>query len=359
MTDNPAVDQILKGLREGQVPRQVRVFAAQGLLPVGREELLRMQILLTSDAEEEIAGLAKKSVKEEDAGFVLEFVARSATDPLELELLARVRREEDIWMGIAGNQYVADQTLRVLARHGGPLVQDVIITNQVRLLSCLELLEDLRANPTVGQVVLRRVKEFEEEFIEKAIRAEERGEELDAGEVGPSIEEALEELKAIGARIPALDELLLPVDPDEELAKEARRSGKNAFAALLTLNTHEKIMRALKGNREERSILITSRNRLVARAVLGSPKLSDLEVERFAASKSVSDEVIRTIAANPRWLRRYPVILALAGNPKTPLRTALNLLARLNVRDLKRLSRDRSIPGPVRSTADRLASNRR
>ncbi len=359
MTENPAVEQILNGLREGQVPRQARFFAAQGLLPVGREELLRMQILLTADADEEIAGLAKKSVKEEDGAFLSEFVTRSAADPLELDLLARVRREESIWMAIAGNQHAADQTLRVLARHGGPLVQDVIVTNQVRLLNCLELLEDLRSNPTVGQVVLRRVKEFEEEFIQKAIEAEERGELLEGSEAGPSIEEALEQLKSIGAHLPAVEDLPIPADLDEELVREARSAGKSAFAALLTLNIHGKIMRALKGNREERSILITSRNRLVARAVLSSPKLSDLEVERFASSKSVSDEVIRTIAGNPRWLRRYPVILALAGNPKTPIRTALNLLPRLNVRDLKRLSRDRSVPGPVRSTADRLAANRK
>ena len=50
-----------------------------------------------------------------------------------------------------------------------PAVQDVVITNQVRILNCLEALEDLRANPQVSQVVLRRVREFEEEFIEKAV----------------------------------------------------------------------------------------------------------------------------------------------------------------------------------------------
>jgi len=353
------VDQILEGIRTGQVPRQVRLFAAQGLLPVAREDLLRMQILLTSDPDEEIAALARASLEAEDEGVLVALVQEQELDSLELDLLARTRREEDLWVAIAGTPAVSDETLRILARYGGPLVQDVVMTNQVRILGCLDLLEDLRANPTVTQVILRRVKEFEEEFIEKAIEVENRGEELEPPEPGPSIEEALAALRAIGANLPAADELVPPGDADEELARQAEREGKSIYAQLLTLTTHEKIMRALKGSREERAILINSRNRLVARAVLGSPKLSEIEIERFAASKSVSDEVIRTIAANPRWLRRYPVILALAGNPKTPIRVALTLLPRLNHRDLKRISKDRNVSGPVRTTAGRLLARRR
>ncbi len=353
------VDQILEGIKKGQVPRQVRLFAAQGLLPVAREDLLRMQILLTSDPDEEVASLAEASLAAEEESVLIALVKEHELDPLELDLLARVRREDELWMAIAATSTVSDQTLRILARYGGPLVQDVIMTNQVRILGCLDLLEDLRANPSVTQVILRRVKEFEEEFIEKVVQSENRGEELESPEPGPSIEEALEALRAIGARLPAEDELVPPSDADEELAQQAERDGRSIYAQLLTLTTHEKIMRALKGSREERSILINSRNRLVAKAVLASPKLSEIEIERFAASKSVSDEVIRTIANNPRWLRRYPVILALAANPKTPIRVALNLLQRLNHRDLKRISKDRNVPGPVRTTAGRLHARRR
>jgi len=62
----------------------------------------------------------------------------------------------------------------------------------VRLLAHLEILDDLRANPRVSQVVLRRVREFEEEFIEKAIS----GQFALAEEQGTSIEEALAALRA-------------------------------------------------------------------------------------------------------------------------------------------------------------------
>jgi len=74
-----------------------------------------------------------------------------------------------MWAAVAVHGRTSDETLRVLARHGSPLIQDIIMTNQVRLLAHLEILDELRANPRVTQVVLRRVHEFEEEFIEKAI----------------------------------------------------------------------------------------------------------------------------------------------------------------------------------------------
>ncbi len=352
-------EQILDGIRKGQVARQVRLFAAQGLLPVAREDLLRMQILLTADPDEEVARLASETLAGEDEEVLLDLVRTGELSALELDLLARIRRDQKLWMAIAARPESSDETLRILARYGDPLVQDVIMTNQVRILACLDLLEDLRSNPAVTQVILRRVKEFEEEFIEKAVAAETRGEPLETPEPGPSIEDALEALRAIGARLPAEEELVPPGDVDEELARQAEEAGKSIYAQLLILTTHEKIMRALKGSREERAILINSRNRLVARAVLGSPKLSEIEIERFASSRSVSDEVIRTIAANPRWLRRYPVVLALAGNPKTPVRVALNLLPRLNHRDLKRISKDRNVAGPVRTMAGRLLARRR
>ena len=89
-----------------------------------------------------------------------------------------------------------------MARLAPPVTQDVLITNQVRVLGCLELLEDLRANPQVTQEVLRRVREFEEEFLQKAIvwaSAEGLPSEIPER---PSIEQVLAELKAIGMQLP-------------------------------------------------------------------------------------------------------------------------------------------------------------
>ncbi len=364
MSETPnTVAQLLEGIRKGRVARQVRLFAAQGLLPVSRDDLLRLQLNLTMDPDAELAQTARRSVKEEPVELITEWLAASDLDALELDLVARVRREPAVWERVARSRKVADDTLRVLARHGGASIQDIVITNQTRVLGCLDLLDDLRANPQVTQVVLRRVREFEEEFIAKAVAAAQRDQDLEPSPPGPGLAEALEDLKKIGGHVPDEDELQAPSGEDDLAPDDEGESfgggSRGAFVRLLSLNTHEKIMVALKGSREERSILVNSRNRLVARAVLSSPKLTDGDVEKFAASRSVSDEIIRGIAQNPRWLRQYGVIHALAQNPKTPPRISLGVLPRLSVRDLKRLSTNRNISAAVRVQAQRLLSRRR
>lgn len=349
-----SVGQIIDGIRKGMVPKQVRLFAAQGLLPVSREDLLRLQLLLTSDADEELSSTATDSVSQIEEQVVIDWLKQGHGDSLELDLLVRVREEELIWAAVAAHSRSSDETLRVLAHHGSPLVQDIIITNQVRVMSCLELLEDLRTNPQASQVVLRRVREFEVEFIEKAA-AMAAADKEEPVEEGPSIAEALDELKALGAHIPGEDKLPFRKDEDPALRDAIEKADTvGAFGKILKMDVKEKILCALKGNREDRAILINSRNRLVLRAVLASPKINENEIEKYASSRSVADEVIRIISSNHRWLRQYPIASALVFNPKTPVQTGLRLLTQMNRRDLGRVSRDRNVNQIMRRRAKEM-----
>ena len=347
---------LIRGIIRGEVPRQVRLFAAQGLLPVSREDLLSLQTVLSSDPDDELAEVAVNSLKGEDVETILAWLKASPPDPLVLDLLIRVREDEEVWSAVASHHNVSNETLRVLARNATQVVQDIIITNQMRIFSCLEILDDLRANPQVNQVVLRRVREFEEEFIQKVLAEEEEA----LAVAGRSIEEAIDALHAIGAHIPNEGTMPYPDSDDPSLTDAVKREGpKSAHARLLKMSVHQRIVCALRGSREERAILINSRNRLIQRSVLGSPKLSDIEIERFASSRSVAEEVIAGIAANRRWTRLYPVILALALNPKTPVYTAGKLLPQLVPRDKIRVARDRNINRVTRDMAQKLSSTRR
>ena len=356
MTDRKAVSgaDLIAGIVKGQVPRQVRLFAAQGLLPISREELLGLQCVLSSDPNEELAKVAAESVRGQDLNTILDWLRDQPPESLVLDQLIRVRDEEAIWAVVAAHANVSDETLRVIAKNATPMVQDIIITNQVRLLGCLEILDDLRANPQVNQVVLRRIHEFEEEFIEKVLAEEEA-----AANAGPSVEEAIQALHDIGAHIPKEDTMPYPLTEDEELEKAIQRAGESAHSRLLQMSVHERIVCALRGTREERTILVNSRNRLIQRSVLACPKLTDSEIEQFASSRSVAQEVIKLIAENRRWLRQYPVIIALALNPKTPVYTAKSILPRLNYRDRLRVSRDRNLPPVTRKIAEKLLDTRR
>ena len=344
----------------GQVPRQVRLFAAQGLLPVSREELLRLQLVLSADPDPELAQHAAESLVEVPTQIITDWLEQDrSVAPIELDLLTRAREDEEIWIGVARHSMVSDQTLCVLAAHGSATVQDVIVTNQVRLLECLEILDGLKMNPRVTQVVLRRVREFEEEFIAKvAALAEEEA--LYQEAQGTSIEHALASLRAIGANIPKEKYLPYVKFSDPVVEEEVLKKGVSTHGRLLKMSVQEKVLCAIRGTREERGILVNSRSRIVMRAVLMSPKLTDTEIEKFAASKSVSEEIIRAIAEHPKWVRLYPVVLALVQNPKAPVRQSIQFLSRLSSKDLNRVARDRNVNPVVRRQARaRIESTRR
>ena len=126
---------------------------------------------------------------------------------------------------------------------------------------------------------------------------------------------------------------------------------KSVLQRIAAMTVPQKVQLAMKGSREERSVLVRDSNKLVAVAVLSSPKVTDTEIESIARMASISDEVLRIIAKTRAWVKNYPVVVALTKNPKTPLAVSMNLLARLNDRDLKMLSSDRNIPDVLRVTA--------
>jgi hypothetical protein len=120
---------------------------------------------------------------------------------------------------------------------------------------------------------------------------------------------------------------------------------------LAGLPIKKKIKLASKGTREQRAQLIRDPNKLVAAAVLSSPKLTDAEVESFAKMANVSEEVLRVIGMNRTWLKNYGVLLGLVKNPKTPPAISMQLLPRVNERDLKMLTVDRNVPEALRLAA--------
>ena len=116
----------------------------------------------------------------------------------------------------------------------------------------------------------------------------------------------------------------------------------------------DRIKYAMKGTREQRAQLIRDPNKVVAAAVLSSPKLTESEVEAFAKMANLSEEVLRVIGTNRSWMKNYGVTLALARNPKTPPGMSMQLLHRLGERDVKAISMDRNVPETLRLAARKM-----
>ncbi len=130
--------------------------------------------------------------------------------------------------------------------------------------------------------------------------------------------------------------------------EEARGS---ALHKISKLDVKGRIQLAIKGTKEERSILIRDGTKVVALAVLESPKLSDGEVETFASQKNVLEAVLRGIPMKRRFAKHYGVVRNLVFNPRTPLDVSLGLMKNMLVHDLRNLASNREVSETIRKLA--------
>jgi hypothetical protein len=125
----------------------------------------------------------------------------------------------------------------------------------------------------------------------------------------------------------------------------------NAVQKINRLDVKGRIQLAMKGNKEERSILIRDGTKVVALAVLEAPKISDGEVEKFALQKNVLEAVLRQIPLKRRFMKNYIVVRNLVSNPRTPLDLGLGLMKHLMTQDLKNISANKEVSETVRKLA--------
>jgi hypothetical protein len=135
----------------------------------------------------------------------------------------------------------------------------------------------------------------------------------------------------------------------EHLSPEEERG--SALQKIARLDIKGRIQLAMKGTKEERSILVRDGTKLVALAVLESPKISDGEVEKFASQKNVLEAVLRQITMKRRFMKNYAVVRNLVYNPRTPLDLSLGLMKNLLVNDLRNLSSNKEVSDTIRKLA--------
>jgi hypothetical protein len=162
----------------------------------------------------------------------------------------------------------------------------------------------------------------------------------------------LNELLSDGQMDPAaLAEAVADAEPDA-----AKR--QTLLQRLAKMTVAQRVQFAIKGGSEARRTLIRDSNKVVQRAVLQSPRLTDQEVEAFASMTALTDEILRLIASNRNFRKNYTVVRNLLNNPKTPLDVSLHLLPMINPIDLKRLCSNKNVPETLRTTALKLQRQR-
>jgi len=162
-----------------------------------------------------------------------------------------------------------------------------------------------------------------------------------------------------------LNELLSDETPDEaalalaaadlEMDEERR---KTLLQQISAMTVAQRVKFAMKGAADARRVLIRDTNKVVQRAVLQSPRLTDQEVEAFASMTNLTDEILRLIGKSRSFRKNYSVVRNLLNNGKAPLDASMNLLPMLNPMDLKRLTMNKNVPETLRTTAVKLQRQR-
>lgn len=135
-------------------------------------------------------------------------------------------------------------------------------------------------------------------------------------------------------------DLALLEDHGERVDDDTR---SNIAKIISKMSVGEKIKLSYLGNKEVREVLIKDTNKMVSAAVVKAGRLTEPEVVKAAANRAINDEVLRLIARNREWVRKYQVKVALVNNPKTPVSAAMGLLSHLLPRDLKTLASNRNV----------------
>ena len=362
---NPLVDQI----RRGGVPLEVRMMAAEGALPLKPEDLVDLLEVMHNDSLAEVRDLATKTFLALDVDTLLPLVkARDASVPVLAWTLA-VRNDSKLLEACLQNASTPDAAISEQAGKLPEALAELVVINQTRLLRHPPLLGQIESNPRLSRDQRRRLAELRETFsiglasesatsapadtIPEAVLVAETAAPGEIQTQSPPSSDAADAPEA------QLDENLVELKPDEaeSVLTEAEKKDEQAVSKLrrlFTLTTGNKVKAALTEDSQARSFLIRDPNRLVALAVLGSPKITEAEIDMFAGMKNVSQDVLRRIGTNRDWTKKYTVISALVKNPRTPLPIAMGFVSRLQPRDIKALAVDRNVPEAIRKSAQRF-----
>jgi hypothetical protein len=289
-------------IRARTVPEVIRRNGAEGKLPLPPAEIIEVLVFLSQETDHDLQQKAFATLESWDEAEFCSVLADPATSPETLEFAAER----------------LSPTREVL--------RDILLQNPNLPATARSLLLQEHSAGTQPPDPLSDADQAAVEILAK-LAAGAKVEDVIATEVEPPPEAMMR---------------------DDELTSRDRETLIQKIGRMTVV---EKIKAALTGNMETRALLIRDSNKIISRAVLQSPKISETEAEGYAAAKNVSDEVLRLIAGARRFRKSYTVIRALVNNPRAPIDVTIPLMVRINDKDLKGLSLNRNVPEVIRSLA--------
>lgn len=326
-------------IRSGKAPEVIRRKGAEGNLPLPAEEKIEILTLLAAAPEADLRAKALETLQGWDSADLRRVMAnpKTAHDVLRLAAEHLLAEHEELREILLWNPSLPGE-FRDLVKPK-PTAQPAVVKPAAEPSPPQPEHVPPPPPPTATQEIPRKPEpapapEPAEEEVAVEILAK-----LAAG---AKVEEVTDAHVEAPPEVTKRDDELTPKDRETLIEKIGR------------MTVVEKIKAALTGNMETRSLLVRDSNKIISRAVLQSPKISDMEAEGYAAAKNVSEEVLRLIAMNRKFVKTYAVMRALINNPRAPIDVTMPLLGRINERDLKGLALNRNVPEVIRSMAIKM-----
>jgi hypothetical protein len=316
----PLSPEVIEDLRHDRAPRERKMAVCSGgahLDPADRAEILTV---LAGDVDEMVSSRAQDALLSQPIESFVEAIKREKALPALLHYAAR---------NLADKPGVCDAMVQNKNCSAEFLVPVVRYLSTLGIESLMEELDRVTESPALASAL--------EQSASLTIEQKNQLHELH-GEDNLIDEAALADAAAAA---------------ESDLARR-----QTLIQRLAKMTVAQRVQFAMKGGSEARRTLIRDNNKVVQRAVLQSPRLTDQEVEAFAAMSSLTDEILRSIAGNRNFRKNYIVVRNLLNNPKTPLDVSLHMLPMLNAVDLKRLTTNKNVPETLRTTATKLQRTR-
>lgn len=375
---------MIEQMRASAVPVNVMRSASKGALDVPPHEMIEILVYL-----------AGTTLFGEDAGLTLaewdeaacRAVCSDPETPREVLDYFLNNRRPRLMPALLDNPAIPESALLQMAQEeSAESVQSLLATERAKMSA--NVLHALESNPVLTPSQTQQIREALERIanaVEIALDAEETdalsaefaGTVLDETEaqIAQFVAEHAAEIAAEEGKefqlveesgsepgpvvTPEEDEKrFVPAAPKPRTKAQQDKDRLSPLQKISGLTVGERVQLAMKGNKEERFILVRDGSRVVSSAVLESPKVTDQEIEAYASMKNVQESVLRGIAAKRKFMKIYAVVRALANNPRCPLDVQLTIVKNLLNMDLRNLSMNKNVSDTVRKVANKLFRER-
>jgi hypothetical protein len=362
-------------IRQSAVPANVMRSATKGALALPAAEMIEILVYLAAtplfgeDARLTLASwdeAACRAVCSDPASpnDVLEYFLHNRRPRLMPALLDNPAIPESALLEIAQEQSAESvQLLLATARaKASANVLQALTSNPVLMPSQVQQVREALERTATAEQVAEHTEDAEyEEAVAQYVAehaaeiAAEEGKRFQLVGDAEAEQQPVEAAPVAAAPLPAVSVAALAV---KKAAKREDDERVSPLQKISRLTVGERVQLSMRGNKEERFILIRDGSKVVSSAVLESPKINDQEVEMFASMKNVQESVLRGIAGKRKYMKTYAVVRALANNPRCPLDVQLTIIKNLLNMDLRALSMNKNISETVRKVALKMYQER-